>query len=271
MFGIKIQGRLGNQLFQYAFALAQKKRLQKNFYLHKIYRIRIGQYFNVPKTNFIFHYIQRFYFLLITKFKPLAISQNQSITPVETIALFSKNNILIDGFFQSEKFFENVKDEIKNQLTVKKKYKSSIQDFTKNEKENIAVHIRRTDYINWGNDELGYGLALPVTYYTNALAQLDPTNKNIIFISDDIAFTKNNFKVAGAMYSENNSEIFDLQLLMHADYLILSNSTFAWWGAYLNQKAKKVYSPQYWLGFKINKEWPNGITQQNWQPIKVTA
>ena len=133
------------------------------------------------------------------------------------------------------------------------------------------VHIRRTDYINWGNDELGYNLSLPETYYSNALSKLDTTNKNIIFISDDIAFTKLNFNIRSAIYSENNSEIFDLQLLMQADYLVLSNSTFAWWGAYLNTNAKAVYCPQYWLGFKINKEWPTGITLPGWQQIKVTA
>jgi hypothetical protein len=271
MIGIKIQGRLGNQLFQYAFALAQKERLQKRFYLHKIYRIRIGQYFNIPKQNYFFHYLQRSIFLLLTKFRPEIITQDQSIAPSQSISLFAKNNILMDGFFQSEQFFENIKDEIKKQLTVKEKFRINITDFTKNEKENIVVHIRRTDYINWGNDELGYNLALPETYYANALAKLDIAGKNIIFISDDISFTKENFKIDGALYSENNSEIYDLQLLMQADYLILSNSTFAWWGAYLNQKVKTVCSPEHWLGFKINKEWPNGITLAAWLSIKVMA
>jgi hypothetical protein len=271
MFGIKIQGRLGNQLFQYAFALAQKKRMQKRFYLHKIYRIRIGQYFNVPKQNYFFHYLQKGIFLLLNKFHPKVITQDQSIPPSQNVTLFTKNNILIDGFFQSEQFFENVKDEIKKQFTVKEKFRIAIRDFTTNEKENIVVHIRRTDYINWGSDELGYGLALPGTYYANALAELDIAGKNIIFISDDIVFTKENFKIDGALYSENNSEIYDLQLLMQADYLILSNSTFAWWGAYLNPTVKKVCTPEYWLGFKINKEWPCGINLPAWQQINVMA
>jgi len=270
MFGIKVQGRLGNQLFQYAFALAQKKRLQKKFYLHKIYRIRIVQYFNIPESNYFFHYLQRGYFLLVNKFKPVVIVQDQAEEPEKTLALFAKDNILIDGFFQSEQYFKNVTEDINTQLTVKEKFKTSIADFTKNTKENIVVHIRRTDYINWGNDVLGYNLALPKSYYHNALLQIDTQNKNVIFISDDIGFTKENFNIPGTIYSENNTEIFDLQLLMNADYLIISNSTFAWWGAYLNKNVKAVYSPQYWLGFKINKEWPAGITLNNWKQVNVS-
>jgi len=271
MFGIKIQGRLGNQMFQYAFALAQQKRLDKNFYLHKIFRIRIGQYFNVPKKYYFFHYLQRGVFLVSTGFKPVIVSQDQSAQVSATLSLFNKDNILIDGFFQSESFFDIVKDDIKKQFTIKKEYQVNIRDLTKNQLENIVIHIRRTDYINWGNEELGYNLALPEMYYSNAMAQLDTAGKNIILISDDILFAKKAFPIADAIYSENNSEIFDLQLLMQADYIILSNSTFAWWGAYLNTKVKTVYSPQYWLGFKINKEWPAGISLQSWQQVKVTA
>ncbi len=270
MFGIKIQGRLGNQLFQYAFALAQKKRVHKGYYLHKIYRIRIGQYFNVPKQNYFFHYLQKGIFLLLNKFHPKVITQDQSLPPSQNITLFTKNNILIDGFFQSEQFFENVKDEIKRQFTIREKFRIDIRNFTKNEKENIVIHIRRTDYINWGSDELGYGLSLPYQYYKNALDSVDVADKNIIFISDDIAFVKENFQLPGAIYSENNSEIFDLQLLMQADILILSNSTFAWWGAYLNEKKSRVFYPEYWLGFKkMKKEWPAGIGCTNWIKVAV--
>ena len=58
----------------------------------------------------------------------------------------------------------------------------------------------------------------------------------------------------------HESEIVDFQLLMNADICVISNSTFAWWGAYLNRKVHKmVMAPKYFLGFHDGKEFPNGI------------
>lgn len=268
MFGIKIQGRLGNQMFQYAFAVAQQKRLDTSFYLHTIYRFRLGKYFTLPTRNYYFRHLQRLYFYVYNLFRLSEVTQNQAVSPAETLPLFNHDNILMNGFFQSESFFANVKNDVKHQFTVKEKFKISIKDFTHNDKENVVIHIRRGDYLTWGNKELGYDLALPEEYYFTALKQLDLKDKNIILVGDDPLFAKATFKLPGAFYSEGQSEIFDFQLLTQADYLILSNSTFAWWGAYLNPTVKRVYSPLYWLGFKSGHEWPADITLPSWETVR---
>jgi len=46
--------------------------------------------------------------------------------------------------------------------------------------------------------------------------------------------------------------------------LILANSTFSWWGAYLNPNNPVVFAPKYWLGFKVNLEYPKGIMSVDW-------
>jgi hypothetical protein len=58
--------------------------------------------------------------------------------------------------------------------------------------------------------------------------------------------------------------------MINADKLIISNSSFAWWGTYLNKKNAEVFAPRYWLGFKIRKEYPVGIFNSlNWNLVEV--
>ena len=202
-------------------------------------------------------------------FNATIIEQDQWVIPDEFLKTNTKDEVLFDGFFQSEKYFAEYNQTICKEFTVKKEYALNIHDFTKNNKESVVIHWRRGDYISWGNDELGYNLSLPKNYYSSCLNQLDLSNKNIIFLSDDINYVKEVFSFPNAVYSENNTEINDLQLLMQADYLVLSNSSFSWWGAYLNSKAKKIFAPKYWLGFKVNREWPNAVISAKWHSIEV--
>ncbi len=272
MFGVKIEGRLGNQLFQYAFALARQQRLHEDFYLDCYKYGYADSYFVVPR-----------YFEIATnigtknawnKFnhrlsKPTQIIQDQWEDAATFYTGAMKPGALYRGYFQSEQYFLPVQDRVRQEFQVKADLRTDIRQITGNDKETIVVHIRRTDYLSWGNDELGYNLSLPDEYYQRCLSVLDSSDKNVLFISDDIPYVKSRFAKEGAFFSERNTEIADLQLLMQGDYLILSNSSFSWWGAWLNLKVKQVLAPKYWLGFKVGKEWPCGVIPERWQAIDV--
>ena len=136
--------------------------------------------------------------------------------------------------------------------------------------------MRLTDYKLSGNDFLGgQDLTLPFSYYKFCLNQILKTNsiEKIIVISDDVEKCKEIFKEfekVNIMYEEN-TEIIDFQLIMNADYLILSNSSFSWWGAYLNNKKQKVYAPKYWLGFHKKFSYPLEITEGlDWDIVDFT-
>ena len=273
MFGIKIEGRLGNQMFQYAFAIALQQKLQTNFYIDGYKYHFINKYFILDR-----------YFTLSTQasLKNLArktyaqlaglpqIVQDQWQPPDSFLAEHAKDGFFFRGFFQSAQYFSNVKDIVVKEFEVKEHLRINIRDFTgNNNRETIVVHIRRGDYLNWGSEELGFNLSLPDAYYHRCLSALDTTDKNILFLSDDIAYVKKTFHFPNAFYSEKNSEITDLQLLMQGDYLVLANSSFSWWGAFLNRQVKQVLCPKYWIGFKINREWPNGVISDNWEAINV--
>jgi hypothetical protein len=91
-------------------------------------------------------------------------------------------------------------------------------------------------------------------------------NSSFIFISDDMEWVKNNFKGDNIFYSPLKDAILDLTLMTVCNNIIIANSTFSWWGAYLNKKNKKVISPKIWFGHRGPKDYFD-IVPNNW--IKI--
>jgi hypothetical protein len=121
-----------------------------------------------------------------------------------------------------------------------------------------VIHIRRSDYVD-------LNISLPVSYYKRAIEAIDDTDITYIFISDDPAFVETEFDYIPNKYISTHNEIIDLQFLINADICILSNSSFSWWGAWLNNKAcKTVIAPELWLGQHSGQEYPNGVIQPEW-------
>ena len=126
--------------------------------------------------------------------------------------------------------------------------------------------------MDYGSEALGgKNLCLPISYYNNSVKSVtDLDQYTIICISDDIDYAKKHLKYSQNILFESNDTIVDYQLMLNANALIIANSSFAWWAAYLNNKPNKiVYSPKYWLGFKKNIEYPLGITSSDFIPVDV--
>jgi hypothetical protein len=119
----------------------------------------------------------------------------------------------------------------------------------------------------------GYNMTLPTAYYHRCLSLMEEIDGyTVIFISDDIEFVKAEFGEKSNYVFECNDEITDFQLLLHADVVITANSTFSWWAAWLNQKKnKRIFAPNYFLGFKVNQYYPAGIYVEEWQWIDVNT
>lgn len=281
MVGINVQCRLGNQLFQYAFIKALAERFHTSFYLNeKIEPFIAANYFDLEGYNPTRNKINKFLLKLqsgnlIKKLKATDID-----TYSEAVSNALTNHTIYNGYFQSELFFKDIAAKMSRYICVKKEYVSKFQaeyqdTFTNN--RTIAVHIRRGDYLNldnWWADNFGSNnLSLPTSYYLKCLEQV-PGYKNhkIIFVSDDIDFARAEFAhIPNAEFSQSDM-ITDFQVIMNADVSILSNSSFAWWAAYLNpKKDKAIYCPQYWLGFKVKKEYPQDIIPADWNQVNVES
>ncbi|NJK83674.1 MAG: hypothetical protein HC912_07520 [Saprospiraceae bacterium] len=184
-----------------------------------------------------------------------------------------KNNSIYKGFFQSPLYFSPYDQEIKELFQVKAQYHTQFQqqfgDFFR-EKEVLAIHIRQKDYLTAGNEALGgTNIALPIIYYQKALELIPNIEKyKVIVIGDDLEFIKELFVNFHNFTITQSSEIVDFQIIQNASIAIISNSSFAWWAAYLNQNPhKQIFAPEYWVGHRIKKEFPNSIIPSEWTKI----
>lgn len=272
MIGINSYGRLGNQLFQYAFGLELREKSGVNFYLFEMTKFYAHKYFQLDdfsyKKNKLTYLKHRF----LLKKRP-SITLNQWNAPVEILKTSFPDNYRYFGYFQSEQYFEGIKKRIHQIYKIRKEYQVDPYELLKLDKQKpyIAIHIRRRDYLNFGDHTLGgKNLALPFIYYRRSMEALKNINDyTVVFVSDDIDFVKKNFSVPNAVYSTNCSEIEDFQVIKNADVIICANSSFSWWAAYLNTKATHVFAPEYWLGFKVKREYPCGITPPNWHKVSI--
>lgn len=145
------------------------------------------------------------------------------------------DNIDIVGYFQSEKYFKHISNKIVDDFYFTEKFEKPFDEY-------ISLHVRRGDYLN--NPSLHP--ACSVEYYKNGLSIIG-SNLPVVIFSDDIDWCKNN--IPADYYSESNNANKDLFLMANATHNIIANSSFSWWGAWLNQNPDKiVVAPGAWVG-----------------------
>lgn len=183
-------------------------------------------------------------------------------------------NVIVDGFFQSEKYFLHNRKRVINWFLPRKQYTLRTQNIINSLKLDYSklciIHIRLGDFytsdLGLGHPVLGW--VLPIEYYKEALKNL-PSGLRYVLISDmpDRARQWLSF-LDNLVVIEGESAITDLWLLTKGKYCIISNSTFSWWGAWLNQYAdKEIYAPQYFNGWWLGKWSPKHIKVNGWNYI----
>ncbi|MPN39089.1 O-antigen biosynthesis glycosyltransferase WbnK [bioreactor metagenome] len=127
------------------------------------------------------------------------------------------------------------------------------------------MHIRRGDYVNTYSN---YYHILDDTYYLNAIAYIRDkcTNTKLFVFSDDIEWAQNNYKdIENIIFVAQNKSYEDMYLMSLCKHNIIANSSFSWWGAWLNENDNKiVIAPKKW--FK-NEKMKNSILPKSY--IKI--
>jgi hypothetical protein len=235
----KLMGGLGNQMFQWAcgknLSLDNnlEQRLETSWYSQGIY----GREFRICDfPNLTFKYCDWTENISETIFEP----HNFDYVDFKKI----KNNIKIEGYWQNKKYFEKNVDEIIKDFSMNLEKKNElIEKYPVSTQDSVSLHVRRGDYLsNWLHP------VLPVEYYHNAL-EIIKDYKNVLIFSDDIEWCKENFEFRNLTFVEDLSDIDSLWLMSLCNNNIIANSSFSWWGAFLNSNySKKIIAPKIWFG-----------------------
>jgi hypothetical protein len=170
------------------------------------------------------------------------------------------DNTYLNGWWQNEKYFKHIRQELikdfepKETMSPKnKKYLREIESST-----SVSLHVRREDYVTNKHANKAHGLA-PLAFYKAAfehIKKVRPDKKVHVFVfSTDMPWCKRNIKLDSPVtFVEGNAQgSDDMRLMKHCQHNILANSSFSWWGAWLNQNPDKlVVAPKMW--FKDEKE-----------------
>jgi hypothetical protein len=283
---VKIIGGLGNQMFQYAYA----KALQQKGYDVKIdisafetYKLHGG--YGLDKYSIDIkvanqHEIDSFGAVgLISKIKNKLRIKNLKVIRESNLLFNEKylnidDNKYIDGYFQTEKYFSNSRDIILKQFVLKEEISEYSKDVKKqiaNAKVSVSLHIRRGDYLNSVNANI-HGVC-DLDYYKKAVSVLNTKldEANYFIFSDDIAWVKEHLKLDNGFYIDSKEKRIpheDIYLMSLCDHNIIANSSFSWWGAWLNQNNEKlVIAPNRWFADEKMEINAKNIVSENWEKI----
>lgn len=185
----------------------------------------------------------------------------------ETTHTFSKipkikSNQRLNGYFQSEKYFKHNREQIielfsPTEINLQKIY--SLYGELLNE-ETCSIHVRRGDYVNLQN----HHPLQSIDYFKNSIDYIGKDMVYLIF-SDDIGYCEENFHfIEKKVFVKNLLDYEEIYLMSMCKNNIISNSSFSWWGAWINKNNNIVISPKKWFGPALSVLDPKDIYCENW-------
>ena len=266
------EGGLGNQMFQYAFYRAFKEKtenvkidlratwntgghIHNGYELNRIFKLNLDiantkeRISLLNKPNNILSKIKNKIYKKNTPTAYFCKNINEAITFNPT--LFEMHNIYMYGYYQSEKYFKEIANIIRKDFTFSKPVDIINQKLINQigNTESVSIHIRRGDYLNIPNTQN----ICNISYYKKAINFIlkNISNPKFYIFSNDINWCKQHLQIDNAVFISNNigkNSFIDMQLMSCCKHNIIANSTFSWWGAWLNNNPNKIIiSPNKWM------------------------
>lgn len=277
---VKVIGGLGNQMFQYAFAHSISKKFNVPITLDLSWFESVKTREDVTKRvfeldDFNVDYlvatpdeveeftslkklskVERF---LWNVFKLKKYEQRSKKAALRNAYCFYKevfndpNYCYYDGFFQNEKYFENVRSELTEVFSLKNPIDEKNQEVLNKiiETNSVSLHVRRGDYVTLESANKFHGLC-SLEYYKKAINYIAKKveNPHLFLFSDDIDWVIQNLKIEypfTVVDFNQNKGFLDMNLMKKCKHNIIANSSFSWWGAWLNENPDKiVIAPKQW-------------------------
>jgi len=275
---VNLLGGLGNQMFQYAFFLSLREKckdevvivdkscfrgypLHNGFELERIFHVdcRYASWRDIlkvayPYPNYRFWQVGKY---LLPKRRTMWVESKDMA--LDLAALDVSDNCYYDGYWQHDEYFREYRDVILNAFSFpalegdknKKAQKLAMQA------NSVSVHVRRGDYLN---NAYFKGIC-DFDYYERAIRYMvDKVKTEVFFVfSNDVGWCEENLnKVFGNSqvvyvdWNKGKDSFIDMQLMSCCKHNIIANSSFSWWGAWLNKNEKKVVvAPQKWMNVNL--------------------
>lgn len=270
---VELMGGLGNQLFQYALGktLAIKKGFQIKFDI-TFFRNNNARHFNLEKFHTEieiasekelnkYSYKEGTFGAISKSLDRLKPWYERKVVR-EPAFRFSpdiwkiNDNCTIKGYWQSEKYFLDIREKIKNEIKLIEKMSKdsrSLLETIKNE-ESVSIHVRRGDYVSNPITNAFHGICSE-DYYRKAVTLIQQKNPGIsrfFVFSDDQDWVKRNFSIGVPFQTVGHKtvgqECEDLILMSSCAHHVIANSSFSWWGAWLSDNPDKaVIAPEKWF------------------------
>lgn len=269
MIVIELSGGLGNQMFQYAL-YKKFESLNKDVVMETSF-FRSGQELREYELGIFpvkyreitdkeaadirgFGYQDSVLDKVYRKLKPKKYKTYiDKIGPFQP-EIFDMDNVYLSGYWQNENYFKDIRENICKDFSFSEKLMEQNKDICERlERENsVSVHIRRGDYLTTENTRI-HGNICTDEYYTNAMNYIKQRIENPRFyiFTDDLAWAREKYSGENITIVDGNrdtSSYVDMFLMSKCKHNIVANSTFSWWGAWLNSNSDKlVLAPPRWL------------------------
>ncbi len=288
-----LKGGLGNQMFQYAFgralSIASRQELKldtegykrapgngdtpRNFGLDTFaIKATIATSAEVKTLKYRYGFLSklwRAFTLKILRRHFISFQKNG----YETLVAKAKagENIYINDFFQSEKYFAGIEADLRTDFVLRKPMSPAAQNaalLIARDSFAVSLHVRRGDYVSNAATNAHHG-SCDIAYYEKAVAQM-PAGSTFYVFSDDIAWAEANLKLGRPTIFVSKPDIKDIEemvLMSKCRHNIIANSSFSWWAAWLNAHPNKiVIAPKVWAR-KNDQTWYKDIVPSSWTRI----
>ena len=287
---VKISGGLGNQMFQYAIGryLSLKHntylKFEDDFFEYKNDSISTKRKVELEVFNVVISkateedlspYIHKSKIRKRIESLFPYLEQNHQVIEKDHIydntIIDSKNNSYLNGYWQSEKYFSSIREVLLKDFTPKNPINQLNASYYLKcfQKNTVSIHIRRGDYVNIESNLTYHGVC-SLDYYYEAISYLQNLingELKLIVFTDDLNWVNDNFKPTCTFESitgnNNENSFYDMYLMSKCHHNIVANSSFSWWGAWLNNNPdKKVIAPKIW--FATNEINSNQVVPESW-------
>ena len=263
---IGYNGRLGNQLFQFAATLGVGRWLcydvkfptenvsnKRNQWLTNNTNVEVC--FEVPLAFDIAEHLLSDSIEVEKEVRESQFHYDNRLFNIE-------DGTSLNGYFQSEKYFKHVEQELRDILLFSPEARQKAYSiFPRVNHETVSIHIRRGDYTTSPDSHPPCTLE----YYQKALEHFQEGNYTFLIFSDDIEYAKKIFLGQENVLFFNNDSYTDLCLMSACDHHIIANSSYSWWGAWLGRNInKKVIAPAVWFGPSLMKNNTQDLYCEEW-------